>query len=67
MSDRSRMFLLAAAAILSAAMGLAGPAAPAAAQSAEKFARLPIRADGPKSLDPAKGSTTYDNQVICQI
>ena len=35
--------------------------------AAEKFARLPIRADGPKSLDPAKGSTTYDNQVICQI
>jgi len=41
---------------------------PVAAQSTgEKFARLPIRSDGPKSLDPAKGSTSYDNQVVCQI
>ena len=28
-----------------------------------KVARIPIRTDGPKSLDPAQGSTTYDNQA----
>jgi ABC-type transport system substrate-binding protein len=32
-----------------------------------RVAQLPIRTDGPKSLDPAKGSTTYDNQACSQI
>src|SRR5262245_38232809 len=32
-----------------------------------KVAQLPIRTDGPKSLDPVKGSTVYDNQATCQI
>lgn len=64
MLNRTRVLVLAAASALASFLSAATPAA---AQSAEKFARLPIRADGPKSLDPAKGSTTYDNQVICQI
>lgn len=32
-----------------------------------KVAVLPIRTDGPKSLDPAKGSTQYDNMACSQI
>lgn len=36
-------------------------------QPVQRVARLPIRSDGPKSLDPAKGSTQYDNQVCSQI
>lgn len=58
-------------ALVGCALFVFGAAAAGASQpgggGGEKFARLPIRADGPKSLDPAKGSTTYDNQVICQI
>lgn len=42
-------------------------ARPLPAPSAMRVARLPIRTDGPKSLDPAKGSTTYDNQVCSQV
>jgi len=42
-------------------------AAPASAQSGEKSAILPIRTDGPKNLDPAKGSTTYDNMACSQL
>ncbi len=50
-----------------AGLAAAGAEQPREEGVAEKFARLPIRADGPKSLDPAKGSTVYDNQVICQF
>lgn len=32
-----------------------------------KTALLPIRTDGPKSLDPVDGSTTYDNMACAQI
>lgn len=32
-----------------------------------KVIQIPIRTDGPKSLDPVKGSTQYDNQATCQI
>jgi oligopeptide transport system substrate-binding protein len=35
--------------------------------SALKVARLPMRTDGPKSLDPAKGSTQYDNMACSQV
>ena len=35
--------------------------------SSEKILRLPIRSDGPKSLDPIRGSSVYDNQVSCQM
>ncbi|MEM9065676.1 MAG: ABC transporter substrate-binding protein [Planctomycetota bacterium] len=34
---------------------------------AEKVLRLPVRTDGPKSLDPVEGSTTYDNMACVQI
>jgi ABC-type transport system substrate-binding protein len=37
----------------------------AAAQ--QKVLQLPIRTDGPKSLDPAVGSTTYDNIACSQM
>lgn len=39
----------------------------AAAQSREKVVRFPMPADGPRTLDPARGSTTYDNIGSCQI
>lgn len=32
-----------------------------------KVLRLPVRSDGPKSLDPVKGSSVYDNQTVGQI
>ncbi len=28
---------------------------------------LPMRTDGPKSMDPVRGSTTYDNRACCQV
>lgn len=31
-----------------------------------KSARIPMRSDGPKSLDPIRGSTTYENQCASQ-
>lgn len=31
-----------------------------------KTARIPMRSDGPKSLDPVRGSTTYENQCASQ-
>ncbi len=34
---------------------------------AQKVLQLPIRTDGPKSLDPVEGSTTYDNMACVQI
>ncbi len=39
----------------------------ALAQSGERVAVLPIRTDGPKNLDPVKGSTTYDNMACSQV
>jgi oligopeptide transport system substrate-binding protein len=32
-----------------------------------KVIQLPIRTDGPKSLDPVEGSTTYDNMACSQV
>ncbi len=40
-------------------------AAPAA-QAQEKVIPLPMRTDGPKSLDPVQGSTTYDHMACVQ-
>lgn len=40
---------------------------PAPALARQRVAQLPIRTDGPKSLDPVKGSTTYDNQGCSQV
>lgn len=49
-----------------------GTALPATASAeapgkAPKVVQLPIRTDGPKSLDPVKGSTTYDNMACAQF
>lgn len=33
----------------------------------QKVLQLPIRTDGPKSLDPVEGSTTYDNMACVQF
>lgn len=35
--------------------------------SGSKVLQLPIRTDGPKSLDPVKGSTKYDNMACAQF
>ncbi len=48
-----------------AATGLALCATAQAA--AQKVVQLPIRTDGPKSLDPVVGSTTYDNMACAQM
>ena len=32
-----------------------------------KVARLPMRTDGPRTLDPIRGSTTYDNSACSMI
>ncbi len=37
------------------------------ANAEEKVMQLPIRTDGPKSLDPVEGSTTYDNMACAQF
>lgn len=62
----ARGVLTGVAAVMGVAV-LGGAAAPAAGQTAEKVISLPIRTDGPKSLDPAKGSTQYDNMATCQV
>ncbi|MCB9846486.1 MAG: hypothetical protein H6811_10940 [Phycisphaeraceae bacterium] len=36
-------------------------------QGALKVLQVPMRTDGPKSLDPAAGSTVYDNMACCQF
>lgn len=38
-----------------------------AQQDSSKVLRLPMRTVGPNTLDPAKGSTTYDNMACSQI
>lgn len=51
-----------------AALSVALPAERAGAEErAEKVLQLPIRTDGPQSLDPVLGSTTYDNMACAQI
>ncbi|MCA9279691.1 MAG: hypothetical protein H6815_09940 [Phycisphaeraceae bacterium] len=50
--------------------GVMHSASTATAQSStgkKKVLQLPIRTDGPKRLDPAQGSTTYDNMAIVQM
>ena len=39
----------------------------AGSASSEKILSLPIPSDGPKSMDPAVGSTVYDNMCISQV
>ncbi|MEM8758541.1 MAG: ABC transporter substrate-binding protein [Planctomycetota bacterium] len=45
----------------------AAPVATGTAGAQDKVLQLPIRTDGPKSLDPAVGSTTYDNMACAQF
>ena len=40
---------------------------PSQASAEETVLQLPIRTDGPKSLDPVQGSTTYDNMACVQM
>lgn len=56
------------AAMLTSVAGAAGVANEQIETSAEpKVMQLPIRTDGPKSLDPVEGSTTYDNMACAQF
>ncbi len=53
--------------VLGVVLGLLASIAPAQDSSGLKVLQLPIRTDGPKSLDPVQGSTTYDNMSCAQI
>ncbi len=53
--------------VLGGMLGLLASMAPAQDSSGLKVLQLPIRTDGPKSLDPVQGSTTYDNMSCAQI
>lgn len=65
--------LLIAAGLVSASAGAASAGASTATLAASndtksaKVLQLPMRTDGPKSLDPAAGSTQYDNIAASQI
>lgn len=53
---------------MAAIVAVAGAPSLAGAQTTKpKVLTLPIRTDGPKSLDPVKGSTQYDNIACGQI
>ncbi len=52
--------------ILAASTLIAGPTQ-ASEKDDLKVMQLPIRTDGPKSLDPVEGSTTYDNMACAQF
>lgn len=55
-------------AMLTGVAGAAGVATEhAQTRSEPKVMQLPIRTDGPKSLDPVEGSTTYDNMACAQF
>ncbi len=54
-------------AALLAAVVIAPGAALAQPGAGKKVVQLPIRTDGPKSLDPVRGSTVYDNVACSQI
>lgn len=42
-------------------------ASAAAGLGQQKVVQVPMRTDGPKSLDPAQGSTVYDNMACSQV
>ena len=52
---------------LSVLCALGSGSAVAAEKEDLKVIQLPIRTDGPKSLDPVEGSTTYDNMACAQF
>lgn len=49
------------------ASGTATATASAPRPAGAKVIQMPMRTDGPKSLDPVRGSTAYDNQAASQI
>lgn len=62
------MLRMAATAVAVAGSGLVPHVATAQTDiNAKKVLQLPIRTDGPKRLDPAQGSTVYDNMAIVQM
>jgi oligopeptide transport system substrate-binding protein len=44
-----------------------GTSSSAGSASGLKVIRMPMRTDGPKSMDPVRGSTAYDNQAASQV
>lgn len=68
---RSNMIVGTLASALTLAALFVAPAAAGVAaetgQNSDKVVQLPIRTDGPKSLDPVEGSTTYDNMACAQF
>lgn len=52
---------------VSATLALAVVLSAAVSATAQTVLPVPMRTDGPKSLDPAKGSTQYDNIACAQI
>lgn len=68
---RPRTRFAIAAACSAVLCSLAGAAVSSAetesVQAEPKVMQLPIRTDGPKSLDPVQGSTTYDNMACAQF
>lgn len=55
------------AAVVGAWASVPAAASEDSSQPAKKVLQVPIRTDGPKSLDPAKGSTTYDSMACSQF
>lgn len=60
---RQVLFVLVAATL--ALGGLAGPSV--AKPGDEVVIPIPMRTDGPRTLDPARGSSTYDNRACSQL
>jgi oligopeptide transport system substrate-binding protein len=50
-----------------AGAGGTGSASSSTRTGGEVVLALPVRTDGPKSLDPVEGSTTYDNMATVQL
>jgi ABC-type transport system substrate-binding protein len=64
---RTCLAAVAASASLLAPTSVLEAAEAVSAKDDLKILQLPIRTDGPKSLDPVKGSTTYDNMACVQF
>lgn len=65
-----RRFAIAAACAATLCSGAGAAVAAAETESVQaepKVMQLPIITDGPKSLDPVEGSTTYDNMACAQF
>ncbi len=58
---------LGAAALLARVLVACGDAGGDAGAAGPKVLHLPMRTDGPKSLDPARCATQYESQVLAQL